>query len=289
MESAQERFTAVITGASTGIGRACALDLASRGWQVFAGVRRSADGDRLRGEGAQRIEPTQIDVTDEQSIAEAVRIVGKKVGSNGLQGLVNNAGIVVASPIEALPIADLRKQLEVNVVGQIAVTQAFIPLLRLGRGRIVNMGSIAGRAALPTMGPYSASKFALEALTDALRLELQAWGIHVSIVEPGAIATPIWEKSKRAAAEIERAANPSLRGLYKDLVARVRDAVAEAERSAIGPEAVATAVRHALTAPHPKTRYLVGTDARIRATMQNVLPDRWQDWLLTRILKLPRT
>lgn len=288
MESAQGQRSVVITGASTGIGKACALDLSSRGWQVFAGVRQSADGERLRAESVLRIEPVRIDVTDEQSIAEAVQVVSKKLGSEGIQGLVNNAGIVVACPLEALPIADLREQLEVNVVGQVAVTQAFLPLLRQGRGRIVNMGSIAGRAALPTMGPYSASKFALEALTDALRLELQAWGIHVSIVEPGAIATPIWEKSKQAAAEIETNANPSLRGLYKDLVARVRDAVAEAERSAIGPEAVAKAVWHALTAPYPKTRYLVGTDAKIRATMQKLLPDRWQDWLLTRVLKLPR-
>ncbi len=281
-------FAVVITGASTGIGAACALDLAVRGWRVFAGVRHSADGERLRTESAQRIEPIHLDVTDPESIAQAAQVVSLAVGTAGLAGLVNNAGIVVASPLEALPIADLRKQLEVNVIGQIAVTQAFLPLVRRGRGRIVNMGSIAGRATLPVMGPYSASKFALEALTDALRLELQPWGIQVSIVEPGAIATPIWRKSKQAASKVEAAISASVRDLYKDTVERVREAVAEAEQRAIGPEAVAKAVWHALTATRPKTRYLVGTDANVRALMQQLLPDRLQDRFLTWMLKLPR-
>ncbi len=278
----------VITGASTGIGAACALDLAVRGWRVFAGVRKSADGDALKATSPAGVEPVLLDVTDPLSIGNAARFVTEAVGPGGLAGLVNNAGVAVTGPLEALPIAALRNQFEVNVIGQIAVTQAFLPLVRQGRGRIVNMGSIAGRATTPLMGPYCASKFALESLTDALRLELQPWGIHVSIIEPGAIATPLWDKSKRASVEVEAAAPSDKIKRYAEVVARVREAVAEAEQRAISPDAVVKAVRHALTARRPKTRYLVGNDANIRALMQKLLPDRLHDRLLTWFLKLPR-
>jgi NAD(P)-dependent dehydrogenase (short-subunit alcohol dehydrogenase family) len=189
----------VITGASTGIGAACALHLDRIGFRVFAGVRRRQDGERLRSVSSPDLIPLQLDVTDRNSLRDAQQRVAEEIGESRLVGLINNAGIAVASPLEAVPIEDLRRQLEVNVVGQVAVTQVFLPLLRAGQGRIINMGSIAGRATMPLMGPYSASKYALEAITDALRLELQPWGIHVAIIEPGAIATPIWEKSRRDA------------------------------------------------------------------------------------------
>jgi len=191
------------------------------------------------------------------------------------------------APLEAVPIADLRQQLEVNVIGQVAVTQAFLPLVRQARGRIINMGSIAGLSTMPLMGPYSASKFALEAITDALRLEVQQWGIHVSIIEPGAITTPIWNKSAIEAAEREAAIETELRTLYKPVVAAVRKVVGEASKRAIAPDAVARVVEEALTAPTPKTRYLVGTDAKLRALMVRLLPDRISDRMLTWILKLP--
>jgi NAD(P)-dependent dehydrogenase (short-subunit alcohol dehydrogenase family) len=278
----------VITGASTGIGAACALDLAARGWRVFAGVRKSADGDAMRAKSPDGVEPVLLDVTDPLSIGHAARFVTDAVGPAGLAGLVNNAGMAVTGPLEALPIAALRNQFEVNVFGQIAVTQAFLPLVRQCRGRIVNMGSIAGRATTPMMGPYCASKFALESLTDALRLELQPWGIHVSIIEPGAIATPLWDKSKRASVELEAATAADMVQKYAEVAARIREAVAEAEQRAISPDAVVKAVRHALTAPRPRTRYLVGNDATIRALMQKLLPDRLHDRLLTWFLKLPR-
>ena len=177
----------VITGASTGIGAACALHLDQWGWRVFAGVRKQGDAEALRAQGSARLTPVSLDVTDTVSISTAASAVAGAVGAAGLAGLVNNAGIVVPGPIELLPLSDLRRQLEINVVGQVAVTQAFLPLIRAGRGRIVNMGSIAGRMATPFTGAYGASKFALEALTDALRLELQPWGISVSIIEPGAV------------------------------------------------------------------------------------------------------
>lgn len=253
---------------------------------VFAGVRDHQAGDRLCRSG-HAIVPLHLDVTDQTSIKQAAASVQKAVGGAGLSGLVNNAGIVIGSPLEVVPLEALRRQLEVNVVGQIAVTQAFLPLLRAARGRIVNMGSIAGRSTMPLMGAYSASKHALESVTDALRLELQPWGISVSIVEPGAVATPIWEKSLKLGNELESSVGVEARALYEESSRRVRDAVDRAAKRAIPPDAVVRAVLHALTAPHPKTRYLVGTDAKIRALMLKWLPDRAQDWLLTKILKLP--
>jgi NAD(P)-dependent dehydrogenase (short-subunit alcohol dehydrogenase family) len=188
----------VITGASTGIGAACALALDKLGYRVFAGVRHPADGERLQQQAGPRLMPIRLDVTDAASISAASHTVAAMVGERGLAGLVNNAGIGVAGPIELLPLADWRRQFEVNVFGLIAVTQTFLPLIRTGRGRIINMGSIAGRASMPFMAPYAASKHALEAITDALRLELQPWGIRVALIAPGAIATPIWKNSERS-------------------------------------------------------------------------------------------
>lgn len=277
----------VITGASTGIGAACALHLDRLGFTVFAGVRKSEDGEALRQSSSDRLVPVELDVTDLPTIQKSHALVSAATGDRGLWGLINNAGIAVIGPLEAVPISDLRHQLEVNVIGQVAVTQAFLPLLRQARGRIVNMGSIAGLSTMPLMGPYSASKFALEAITDALRLEVQQWGIHVAIVEPGAIATPIWNKSTIEAAEREAAIETELRTLYKPVVAAVRKVVGEASKRAISPDAVVKVVEEALTASSPRTRYLVGTDAKFRALMVKLLPDRISDKLLTWILKLP--
>jgi len=281
-------MTVVVTGASTGIGAACALDCVARGMTVFAGVRDPRAGEALTAKGGPSLIPITLDVTDELSIARSLESVHRIVGKRGLAGLVNNAGIVIGSPLEVIPLSQLRKQLEVNVIGQIAVTQAFLPLLRRGRGRIVNMGSIAGRGTIPLLGPYSASKYALEALTDALRMELQPWGIQVSIIEPGAIATPLWEKSAKEAGDLEASIGEEAKALYSEAVIRIREAIAQAAQRAIPPEAVVRAVHHALTAAHPHTRYLVGTDAKLRAWMVKWVPDRIQDRLLTWFLKYPR-
>ena len=288
MSDRSSPMNVVVTGASTGIGAACALDCVSRGMTVFAGVRDPRAGEALVAKAGPSLIPILLDVTDEPSIARSLDVVQRVVGKAGLGGLVNNAGIVVGSPLEVIPLAQLRTQLEVNVIGQIAVTQAFLPLLRLGHGRIVNMGSIAGRGTIPLLGPYSASKYALEALTDALRMELQPWGIQVSIIEPGAIATPIWEKSGKAAQELEALAGDEAKALYGDAVNRVREAVAKSAERAISPDAVVRAVHHALTATCPNTRYLVGNDAKLRAWMVKWLPDRMQDILLTLALNYPR-
>ncbi len=178
--------TVLITGASTGIGEACALWLQDRGYRVFAGVRKSTDAEALQQKSKGHLTPVLLDVADEASIREAVQFVLTQEPK--LEGLVNNAGIAVAGPLEFVPLQELRRVLEVNVVGQVAVTQAFLPLLREARGRVVLMSSISGRVAAPLMGPYAASKFALEAIGDALRRELAPWGIEVSIIEPGNLA-----------------------------------------------------------------------------------------------------
>jgi NAD(P)-dependent dehydrogenase (short-subunit alcohol dehydrogenase family) len=278
----------LITGASTGIGAACAIGCAERGMMVFAGVRNLAAGDALQAKAGKAIFPVQLDVTDGESITRAADLVARHVGEGGLSGLVNNAGIAIGSPLELIPLQQLRRQLEVNVVGQIAVTQAVLPLLRRAHGRIINMGSIAGRGTIPMMGPYSASKHALEALTDALRLELYPWGIEVSIIEPGAIATPIWDKSMQISLDVESEMPADGRQLYQSAAERIRESVGLSARRAIPTDAVVQAVLHALTARRPKTRYLVGRDAKLRAVMVKWLPDRLQDWILKKVLKLPK-
>ncbi|MEW5851988.1 MAG: SDR family oxidoreductase [Myxococcota bacterium] len=276
----------VITGASTGIGEACAVWLAERGWRVFAGVRKAQDGEAVAAK-AKGITPVIIDVTREETIRDAAAQVADALGGEGLAGLVNNAGIVVALPLEYVRLDLLRMQFEVNVVGQIAVTQAFMPLLRKAKGRVVMMGSSSGRAATPLMGPYSASKFALEALTDSLRMELMPWGIQVSIVEPGAIATPIWDKSTAANEGYEREMPEEGRQRYQPLIDAMRAMVNGVTKRASPASAVALAVEDALGADEPRTRYLVGTDAKVQATLAKVLPDRVRDKLLAKVMKLP--
>lgn len=279
----------MITGASTGIGAACALHLDRLGWRVFAGVRKQADAETLKAQSSPRLTPISLDVTDTVSISTAASAVAGAVGQAGLAGLVNNAGIVVPGPIEFLPLADLRRQLEINVVGQVAVTQGFLPLIRAGRGRIVNMGSISGRMATPFTGAYAASKFALEALTDALRLELAPWGISVSIVEPGAVATPIWEKSARTAEAMLGSVQPEALALYAEAIEAVKRTAADAAKRAVDPVDVARIVEHALTAARPRTRYVVGREAKFRAAMALLVPDRVRDNLVAKAMGLPKT
>ncbi len=275
------RGAVVITGASSGIGEACALHLAQLGFRVFAGVRSSADGDRLKAKSPETITPIQVDVTYNEQVRRAAERVATALQGPGLTGLVNNAGIAIAGPIESLPLAEFRRQLEVNLIGQIAVTQAFLPLIRKARGRIVNVGSIAGRSAMPFLGAYACSKFALEALTDALRVEVLPWGISVCIIEPGSIATPIWEKSRRVAEEILRSFPAEARQLYASAYDAMREATRKATSRAIPPDEVARAVAHALVAKKPRTRYVVGKDAKLRLWVER-LPDRVRDGIILR-------
>jgi NAD(P)-dependent dehydrogenase (short-subunit alcohol dehydrogenase family) len=276
----------VVTGASTGIGRATALRLASAGMRVFAGVRKQSDAEALR-QTSPNITPLLLDVTDPVQLAEAVRHVEASVGTGGLQGLVNNAGISGGAPTEVLPLDDLRKIFEVNVVGVVATTQAFLPLLRKGKGRIVCIGSIGGRMAVPFLAAYSMSKAAVSALCDSLRGELRPWGMHVSLVEPGAISTPIWEKGLRDVDAAQEQWPSAALQLYGDAIPRMRKITERTASHAIPPEKVATVVEHALTARRPRTRYIVGADAHVQAAVRRI-PDRARDAMIARAIGLPK-
>jgi NAD(P)-dependent dehydrogenase (short-subunit alcohol dehydrogenase family) len=271
--------TVLVTGASTGIGEATVLHLRELGFDPIAAVRKDEDAERLEGQG---LRTTRIDVTDAAQIAAAREALGEAP----LAGLVNNAGIAVAAPLEFLPIDRLRQQLEINLIGQAAVIQAFLPALRRARGRIVNVSSIGGRVGLPLVSPYNASKFGLEGLSDSLRRELRPQGVDVILIEPGGVKTPIWNKAGRLADEMLAEGVPAeAEQIYGDMIAAVRKGTSRiAEETGIEPREVAEAIGTALTARRPRTRYLVGRDAKIRAAMARVLPDRVMDRLIGRAL-----
>jgi len=264
----------VVTGASSGIGLASAVRLVRAGWRVYGGVRTDADASAVHEQG---IEPVVLDVTDAEQVTAAAEAVGPE-----LHGLVDNAGISIAAPLELVPLDELRRQLEVNVVGQVAVLQAFLPALRRTQGRVVLMGSIGGRSALPFLGPYAASKHALEAFADVLRVELAPWGMVVSIVEPASVKTAIWAKGAAQADVMREGISREAEELYAARIDRFK-AVALKRGPGIDPDVVAKAVEHALTASRPKARYLVGRDAHIRAWIER-LPTRLRDRVLAKAL-----
>ena len=267
----------LVTGASTGIGHATAKRMLAYGWEVFAAARKDEDLERLRGEG---FTPIKLDVTDPDTIAAAK----DELDERGLRGLVNNAGIAVSGPIEFIPLDELRRQLEVNLVGQVAVIQAFMPNIREAKGRIVNVSSIGGRMALPLVGPYAASKFGLEAVSDALRRELRPWGIHVSLIEPGAVVTPIWDRGRETADRLEEEMGERSRTLYGKLAQRIRSETEKIPERGVDPDEVAKAIEHALTAPRPKLRYVVGRDAKTRLKIKALVGDKRMDALIARTL-----
>lgn len=283
MPDRPNRGAILITGASTGIGRACSEHLDSLGFTVFAGVRKQSDADSLRGAGSGRTQPLMLDVTEGESIITSMHSVDE-AAPGGLAGLVNNAGVSMGGPLEFVTIDDWRRQFEVNLIGQVAVTQAALPALRKARGRIVNMTSIGGRVASPFLAPYTASKFALEAVTDALRLELRQFGIDVAAVEPGAVVTPIWEKGRASAEQAATDMPAEALKLYSAGIAAISKFIALGERSGVPPLEVAHAVEHALTASRPKTRYVVGRDAKIRLALTRVLPTRVMDRIVVRVM-----
>jgi NAD(P)-dependent dehydrogenase (short-subunit alcohol dehydrogenase family) len=279
----------VVTGASTGIGRATALHLDALGLRVFAGVRRQEDGESLRRDSSRRLTPVRLDVTDAGQVAEVARVVGDVVRDARLGGIVNNAGIAVAGPVEFVPLEQWRRQLEINVLGVVAMVQAFAPLLRESRGRVVTIGSVGGRLAQPIAAPYCASKHALEAISDALRLELRPWDISVSLIQPGAVRTPIWDKGLQAGAELLRSAPPELGRLYGAAIEIAGRIAAHENETGVDPIEVARAVEHALLAPRPRPRYPVGRQAKLLIPLSRFLPDRLKDELLLRVSGLPRT
>lgn len=275
--------TIVVTGASTGIGEAAVRQLAAAGFDVYAGIRNERDAERLRAAGLRTV---TIDVTDPATIESAAQEVGAAVGDAGLAGLVNNAGIAVSGPVEYVPLDEWRRQLEVNLIGQVATIQRFLPLIRSARGRIVNVSSIGGRIALPLAGPYAASKFALEAVSDSLRRELRGQGIEVSLIEPGGVKTPIWEKGLATADDLEAAMPPEAHTRYGHIVDAMRRQVDRIRTdTGMDPSEVADKIVHALTAERPRTRYLIGRDARARWALAKRLPDRAFDAIVARALR----
>jgi NAD(P)-dependent dehydrogenase (short-subunit alcohol dehydrogenase family) len=272
---------AVVTGASSGIGEATARGLAARGLHVLAGVRSSAAAERVGGE---RIEPVTLDITNDEQVAR----VAEQVEADGrpLRAVVNNAGIAINSPVETLPLAEWRRQFEVNFFGQVAVIQVLLPALLSAGGRIVNVSSIGGRVAGPTFGAYAGAKFALEAMSDALRREVGRLGVEVIVVEPSAIATPIWDKGVETADGLVAEMSEEQRSRYRNLIAAILEQAKTLSREGEHPDAVAEVIVRAVEARRPRTRYLVGRDARVMVRLVRVVPDRVVDRLIARRLGL---
>jgi NAD(P)-dependent dehydrogenase (short-subunit alcohol dehydrogenase family) len=271
--------TVLISGCSTGIGRAAAAGLGDRGWRVFATVRRESDEIELAGLSG--VTPVLLDVTDGDSIERAKATVSKATGGR-LGALVNNAGIAIGGALETIPREDLRKILEINVIGQVALTQAFLPLLRPSRGKVVFIGSLGGRVAFPYAGPYHASKFAIEAIGDSLRAELLAQEVSVSIVEPGTIGTPIWSKARAQVDSLRAGLAGEAADLYDEPLRRFQERLSTAEEKGEKPEEVAAAIAEVLEADSPKARYRVGRGVGSLILLRALAPVKYFDRVVRR-------
>ncbi len=278
--------TVLLTGASRGIGRATTLRLARAGWTVYATVRSAADGEGLVAEAAGgaggEIHPLQLDVTSDGQIAALDGALPER-----LDAIVNNAGIVVSGPLESLSAADLREQFDVNVVGAVAVTNLVLPRLRASRGRIVFVSSLSGMISTPMTGAYNASKFALEAIADAWRLELRPWGVKVILVEPAMTNTDLWRKAPETLEAEAAEMSPEHRELYAGHLDGMRKTVPRMQKMAKPVDTVAAAIEKALTATRPRARYPVGTDVRIQSALSGVTPDRVKDAAFARLTGTP--
>jgi NAD(P)-dependent dehydrogenase (short-subunit alcohol dehydrogenase family) len=267
----------VVTGASTGIGWGTAKVLVQKGFHVFGSVRKKADADRLTAELGAKFTPLLFDVTDEAAVSAGASEVGRALAGASLFGLVNNAGVAVPGPLLYIEIDELRRQLEINVTGQVVVTQAFAPLLMAhdgqAAGRIVMISSVGGKNASPFVGPYNASKFALEGLSESLRRELMLFGIDVIVIAPGAVATPIWDKAD--AIDLTRYANTP----FAPALTAVKNYMISSGRKGFPPEKIGRAVWKALTTEKPKTRYVVTPDP-LQNLLVNTLPKRMVDRMI---------
>lgn len=273
----------LITGAARGIGRAAVLRMAGLGWEVYAGVRSAADGEALVAAAPRdRVIPVLLDVTDGTQLAALDAALPER-----LDAVVNNAGIAVTAPVEGIALDEMRRQLEVNVVGPVAVTQAVLPRLRASGGRVVYISSVSGRVSAPLTGVYSASKYALEAVADSMRVELRPWGVSVVLVEPGAIDTDLWRDALETVDAAEAQLDDELRALYRGHFAGARTAVKRIQKQAAPVEKVVDAVEKALTAPKPRSRYVVGTDARVQLALKGALPTSALDAAIARITGTP--
>ena len=271
------RELVVVTGASSGIGRATAEHLASAGFHVLAGVRNDRDAEAVSSD---HVEAVRLDITDEKQVAALAGHIESDPQARPLRAVVNNAGIAVTAPVETIPLADWRRQFEANFFGHVGVIQALLPALLSSRGRVINVSSIGGLVAGPTYGAYSASKFALEAMSDALRREVQHLGVDVIVVEPGAIATPIWEKGIAAAATMQSSMTDEQRRRYDKINAGALQRARYAAANGVSPDQVAEVITKTITVPRPRTRYRVGRDAKIAARLVALLPDRVVDRMI---------
>lgn len=275
----------LISGASSGIGKALSLELDRQGYQVFAGVRKAEDAEALRSLASSQLTPIILDVTLPETITNTCREVSEKAGGE-LFGLVNNAGISISGAMEFMPILEFRRQLEVNVIGQLALTQACLPMLRKGFGRLIFISSAAGRLVTPFNGPYGISKAGLIALADSLRLELAPWKINVSVLMVGSVQTPIWEKSSHLAGEIRRRLPTDAWGLYGTMQKRAGKFYLQAGNNGMRVEEVVRIIQGVLMAKHPKAYLLVGRDSVMIELVAKLLPVSWRDWLVRKRMGL---
>lgn len=273
----------LVTGAARGIGRATALRLATAGWDVIAGVRRAEDGEPLAETEPHRITAIPLDITDQAQVEALDETLPPT-----LDAVVNNAGVAVTGPLEAVPMSELRRQLEVNVVGQAAVTQAVLPRLRASQGRIVFVSSVSGRVATPFFGPYNASKFALEGMADALRMEIAPWGVRVVLIEPAQTDTDLWRHADRDLDEAVASLSPRHRELYAKHIDGFRKTIPRSQRLAAPVDGVAAAIEKALTTPRPRARYVVGASARAQAALAHLTPTPVLDRVLAAGTGVPR-
>lgn len=254
---------------------------------MFAGVRREADAESLRETGSERLIPLKLDITDQAQVAAAVEMISAAVGDFGLDGLVNNAGIMIMGPVETLPIDQFRHQIEVNLIGQVAVAQRLLPLVRQASGRIVFISSIGGQISYPFGAAYHASKFGIEAVADCLRQEVRRWGIQVSVIEPGAIDTPIWERGERTVDALAASGSAAHSHYYADTLDHMLDLGRKLLHARANPPgAVADVVAQALTVRRPRNRYLVGLDAHLQVRAHQLIPARVFDWLVARTIRV---
>lgn len=271
--------TVIVTGASSGIGLATAKALSKRGCQVFAGVRKNADFERLTKEG---IEPVLLDVTQEKSMQAAMEAVNSRRKKGNTLSLINNAGLAIGGPVEAVSIEKWKEQFEVNVFGLIRTTQTFLPWIRESKGRVVNISSVSGLAAIPYLGPYAASKFAVEAISDSLRREIQRFGCKVIVIEPGPIQTPIWEKGLGKKEAITEEIPAHLMAVYGESLESFYRMVKKSAESAVSTEKVTQVIEKALFQKNPKTRYVVGDlSVFIQTKLLPFLPDHWMDKMIS--------
>jgi NAD(P)-dependent dehydrogenase (short-subunit alcohol dehydrogenase family) len=273
----------LITGAGRGIGRAAALKLAASGWHVFAGVRKPEDGENLRAGAAGKITPVVLDITNDAQVADLARVLPAE-----LDAVVNNAGIAINAPVEAISAADLRRQFDVNVLGTIAVTQAVLPQIRAAGGRVVFVSSVSGRISVPWSGPYSGSKYALEGLADALRMELRPWGIGVSLVEPGATETDMWSTMVEQFDKMVSSLGSDQKALYDDHATGMRKTLQFVRKQTVPADHVVKAIERALTARRPKARYPIGIPSKIQLAASAITPTPINDAIVSRATGVPR-